>query len=145
MEEVSMAESAAPEEDSSAKGDSDAERSGDATRSRGDHDADPAPLDDMLAKIAAYVRGEAEMSIEDYRLLQSMNLAAAERYSGMAEYSAGLVVFAERLQNKFDDMLPQLAQVGSNPHAVPLPREPIPVLTAPAVLTRLATVTDRQS
>ena len=140
-----MAESAAPEEDSSAKGDSDAERSGDATRSRGDHDADPAPLDDMLAKIAAYVRGEAEMSIEDYRLLQSMNLAAAERYSGMAEYSAGLVVFAERLQNKFDDMLPQLAQVGSNPHAVPLPREPIPVLTAPAVLTRLATVTDRQS
>ena len=106
----------AQEEDSTAKGNT-AVSSGD-----GEHRSDaaePAPLDDMLAKIAAYVRGEAEMSIEDYRLLQSMNLAAAERYSGMAEYSSGLVVFAERLQTKFDAMLPQLAQVSLKPARPP--------------------------
>ena len=71
----------------------------------------PPPVEDMLAKIAAYVEGEAEMSLEDYRLLEVMNCAAAERYSGMADYSSGLVAFAERLQTKCDDMLPQLAQV----------------------------------
>ena len=61
--------------------------------------------------MAAYVEGEAEISVEDYRLLETMNLAAAERYSGMAESSAGLVAFAERLQSKCDAMLPQLAAV----------------------------------
>ena len=65
----------------------------------------------MLAKLSAYVEGEAEISIEDYRLLQAMNLAAAERYSGMAEYSTGLVATAERLQTKCEAMLPQLGQI----------------------------------
>ena len=76
----------------------------------------------MLAKMAAYVEGEAEISVEDYRLLQSMNLAAAERYGNMAEYSAGLVTFAERLQSKCDDMMPQLAQACAiqslHPHTI---------------------------
>ena len=79
-------------------------------------------LADMLAKMAAYVEGEAEISVEDYRLLQSMNLAAAERYGNMAEYSAGLVTFAERLQSKCDDMMPQLAQACAiqslHPHTI---------------------------
>ena len=65
----------------------------------------------MLAKVSAYVEGEAEISIEDYRLLKAMNLAAAERYSNMADYSSGLVALAERLQTKCEAMLPQLAQV----------------------------------
>ena len=74
----------------------------------------PAATDaiaDMLTKMAAYVKGEAEISVEDYRLLQAMNLAAAERYSTMAEYSSGLVKSAENLQGKCEDLLPQLAQV----------------------------------
>ena len=66
---------------------------------------------EMLTKMSKYVEGEAEISVEDYRLLQAMNLAAAERYSNMAEYSAGLVTFAERLQGKCEEMMPQLAQV----------------------------------
>ena len=65
----------------------------------------------LLEKMAAYVEGEAEISIEDYRLLRAMNLAAAERYSSMAESSAGLVAFAQRLQSKCDAMAPQLTQV----------------------------------
>jgi hypothetical protein len=66
----------------------------------------------MLAKIGRYVAGEVDLSLEDYRLLQAMNLAAADRYGAMADYSSGLVAFAERLQSKYDDMLPQLAKVG---------------------------------
>ena len=77
-----------------------------------------APPDDagahlaaLLEKMAAYVEGEAEVSLEDYRLLRAMNMAAAERYSDMAESSAGLVAFAERLQTKCETIMPQLAQV----------------------------------
>ena len=66
----------------------------------------------LLEKLAAYVKGEAEISVEDYRLLQAMNIASAERYSSMAESSAGLVAYAERLQAKCDAMLPQLSQIG---------------------------------
>ena len=71
---------------------------------------DPA-IANLLEKMAAYVEGEAEISIEDYRLLRDMNLAAAERYSEMAESSAGLVSFAQRLQTKCEAMMPALAQV----------------------------------
>ena len=67
----------------------------------------------LLKKMAAYVEGEAEVSLEDYRLLQEMNIAAAEQYSGMAEYSAGLVATAERLQARCAEVLPQLQQVRS--------------------------------
>ena len=83
----------------------------------------PPPMADMLAKLASYVEGEAEMSIEDYRLLHGMNMAAAERYSGMAEYSVGLVSFAERLQSKSDELLPQLAQVWAQVGLPTLPAE----------------------
>lgn len=67
----------------------------------------------MLSKISRYVAAEADLSLEDYRLLQAMNLAAADRYGSMADYSSGLVAFAERLRAKYDEMLPQLAQVTS--------------------------------
>lgn len=100
-----MAESATNE---SANADSDSVRPQTST-------APPSAVADMLAKVAAYVEGEAELSIEDYRLLETMNLTAAERYSGMAEYSAGLIAFAERLQSKCEEVMPQLAQVQCNP------------------------------
>ena len=76
----------------------------------------------LLEKMAAYVEGEAEISLEDYRLLRAMNLAAAERYFGMAESSADLVAFAERLQSKCETMLPQLSQVRDEPSPSPLAR-----------------------
>ena len=74
-------------------------------------DEEPEAIAAMLAKLASYVQGEAEISVEDYRLLQAMNLAAAERYSHMADYSTGLVEMAARLQNRCEAMMPQLAQV----------------------------------
>lgn len=70
-----------------------------------------AALAAMLAKMAAYVEGEAEVSIEDYRLLKAMNDAAADKYSHMAEYSEGLVELAAKLQKKCELMMPQLAQI----------------------------------
>eukprot|EP00966_Prymnesium_polylepis_P129386 2992550-Prymnesium_polylepis.1 len=70
-----------------------------------------AAASEMLQKIAHYIAGETDLSLEDYRLLQSMNLAAADRYGEMADYSSGLVAFAERLQAKCDAMLPHLSRV----------------------------------
>ncbi|KAL1522929.1 hypothetical protein AB1Y20_017894 [Prymnesium parvum] len=65
----------------------------------------------MLHKISQYVAGEAELSAEDYRLLEAMNLAVADRYSAMADFSSGLVAFAERLQVKCDEIVPHLSRV----------------------------------
>ena len=65
----------------------------------------------MLSKITNYVAGEAELSTEDYRLLQAMNITAADKYGEMAGYAAGLVAFAEQLNDKYKDLAPQLAQI----------------------------------
>ena len=69
------------------------------------------PIHDMLAKITTYAQSEAEMSLEDYRLLEAMNLAAAAQYSGMADYASGMMSFAEHLQCKSNEILPQMAQI----------------------------------
>ena len=66
---------------------------------------------EMMAKLAAYIESEVNVSTEDYNLLAAMNRAAAARYSGMAEHSTSMVAFAERLQSKCKDMLPQLEQI----------------------------------
>ena len=66
---------------------------------------------EMLAKMSKYVEGEAELSTEDYRLLQAMNITAADKYSEMAGYAAGLVAFAEQLDGKYRELAPQLAQI----------------------------------
>ena len=73
----------------------------------------------MLGSIGRYVEGEAELSLESYRLLQSMNIATADRYGAIADYSAGLVAFAQRLQAKTDSTTPQLAQVKSRQSPAP--------------------------
>ena len=66
---------------------------------------------EMLTKMSKYVEGEAELSTEDYRLLQAMNITAADKYSEMAGYAAGLVAFAEQLDGKYRELAPQLAQI----------------------------------
>mmetsp|Transcript_836 Transcript_836/g.1377 ORF Transcript_836/g.1377 Transcript_836/m.1377 type:complete len:120 (+) Transcript_836:14-373(+) len=66
---------------------------------------------EMLSKVSQYLAGEVDLSVEDYRLLRSMNMAAADKYSEMADYAAGLVAFAEQLQSKSADILPQLEQI----------------------------------
>ena len=70
-----------------------------------------AATSEMLAKMSKYVEGEAELSTEDYRLLQAMNITAADKYSEMAGYAAGLVAFAEQLDGKYRELAPQLAQI----------------------------------
>ena len=64
-----------------------------------------------VTKLSAYVAGEAELTAEDYRLLQTMNITAADKYSEMAGYAAGLVAFADQLNGKYTELVPQLAQI----------------------------------
>ena len=61
--------------------------------------------------MSAYLAGEAQVSVENYRLLESMNMAAAKQYKGMSEYTADLAGFADQLHVKCDELLPKLAQV----------------------------------
>ena len=55
-----------------------------------------------LAIVLALVRG---------LLLQAMNITAADKYSEMAGYAAGLVAFADQLNGKYEELVPQLAQI----------------------------------
>ena len=66
---------------------------------------------EMLTKLSSYVAGEVELTAEDYRLLQTMNITAADKYSEMAGYAAGLVAFADQLNGKYTELVPQLAQI----------------------------------
>ena len=66
---------------------------------------------DLLAKLARYAEGEAELSAEDYRLLQAMNLGCAGRYGEMAASAEGLVAFADRLQGQCAELMPQLGRI----------------------------------
>ena len=66
---------------------------------------------DLLGKLARYAEGEAELSAEDYRLLQAMNLGCAGRYGEMAASAEGLVAFADRLQGQCAELMPQLGRI----------------------------------
>ena len=70
-----------------------------------------AATSEMLAKMTKYVEGEAELSTEDYRLLQAMNLGCAGRYGEMAASAEGLVAFADRLQGQCAELMPQLGRI----------------------------------
>ena len=83
-----------------------------------------AATSEMLAKMTKYVEGEAELSTEDYRLLQAMNITAADKYSEMAGYAAGLVAFAEQLDGKYRELAPQLAQIDAMESQVGLSATP---------------------
>ena len=83
-----------------------------------------AATSEMLAKMTKYVEGEAELSTEDYRLLQAMNITAADKYSEMAGYAAGLVAFAEQLDGKYRELAPQLAQIDAMESQVGLTATP---------------------
>ena len=85
-----------------------------------------AATSEMLAKMTKYVEGEAELSTEDYRLLQAMNITAADKYNEMAGYAAGLVAFAEQLDGKYRELAPQLAQIDAMESQVGLSATPTP-------------------
>lgn len=66
---------------------------------------------DMFSKIALYINGEVDASVEDYKLLEKMNRVAIEKYDGMYEMAKATGDNLHRLNQKFEDLQPYLDQI----------------------------------
>ena len=56
--------------------------------------------EDTFKKISNYLLGELNLSTQDYKLLEEMNMVTAQKYSGMADNGAQLVQFMKDLRDK---------------------------------------------
>jgi len=65
----------------------------------------------MFSNISAYLKGELLATSEDYKLLESMNLAASEKYAEMTDVAKGLTSFMKDLQIKYKDFNPYLEKI----------------------------------
>eukprot|EP01113_Clastostelium_recurvatum_P018150 TRINITY_DN2140_c0_g1_i3.p1 TRINITY_DN2140_c0_g1~~TRINITY_DN2140_c0_g1_i3.p1 ORF type:complete len:194 (-),score=58.52 TRINITY_DN2140_c0_g1_i3:36-617(-) len=65
----------------------------------------------MFQNISAYLRGELTATTEDYKLLESMNILATEKYKEMTDTAGGLTAFMQSLQDKYAAIHPYLLQI----------------------------------
>jgi len=65
----------------------------------------------MFYNISAYLKGELLATSEDYKLLESMNLLASEKYVEMTDVAKGLTSFMKDLQIKYKDFQPYLEKI----------------------------------
>eukprot|EP00658_Telonema_sp_P-2_P003645 TRINITY_DN1135_c0_g1_i4.p1 TRINITY_DN1135_c0_g1~~TRINITY_DN1135_c0_g1_i4.p1 ORF type:complete len:112 (-),score=43.50 TRINITY_DN1135_c0_g1_i4:113-448(-) len=70
-----------------------------------------AAVHQMFANVSEYIQGELEVSSQDYRLLERMNLVSAEKYRDLADHAENLAVARETMLNKYDEFLPYIYQI----------------------------------
>ena len=66
---------------------------------------------DMFSKIAIYINGEVDSTIEDYKLIEKMNIAAMGKYDSMYEMAKATGDHLHTLNQKFEDLQPYLDQI----------------------------------
>merc|ERR1712070_922677 len=66
---------------------------------------------EMFRNIAEYLDGEMEVSSMDYRLLERMNLRAAEKYRDMADHADSLTIAREKMIQKYEEFVPYMEQI----------------------------------
>mmetsp|Transcript_28418 Transcript_28418/g.79443 ORF Transcript_28418/g.79443 Transcript_28418/m.79443 type:complete len:126 (+) Transcript_28418:138-515(+) len=66
---------------------------------------------DAFEKVADYVQAELSAQSVEYRLLEEMNRATAEKYAGMADKAGTLGTEMETIQAKYEEMKPYLAKI----------------------------------
>lgn len=59
----------------------------------------------MFQKTSDYISHELNSSLEDYKLLQSMNKATAAKYSDMKQIAENLTTSSRDLDNKITDLV----------------------------------------
>lgn len=65
----------------------------------------------IFESIAQAIKGEFKIPQMEYNLLGKMNKTAAEKYSHMADFTAGLAVFVESLRDKEESLGPLASQI----------------------------------
>eukprot|EP00823_Brevimastigomonas_motovehiculus_P003825 TRINITY_DN2397_c0_g1_i1.p1 TRINITY_DN2397_c0_g1~~TRINITY_DN2397_c0_g1_i1.p1 ORF type:complete len:234 (+),score=75.61 TRINITY_DN2397_c0_g1_i1:79-702(+) len=66
---------------------------------------------DMFAKLTQYMKGEIDVSMEDYRLLEQLNLIAGNKYKDMADKAEEFVVVVDSIAAKYNALKPFLSQI----------------------------------
>ncbi|KAJ6641389.1 Sister chromatid cohesion protein DCC1 [Pseudolycoriella hygida] len=65
----------------------------------------------MFQKTHSYVTHELNTSLEDYKLLENMQKLTISKYSDMNQIAENLVTSSAELKQKFDELLPYLAEI----------------------------------
>ncbi|KAI6175603.1 hypothetical protein M3Y97_00707600 [Aphelenchoides bicaudatus] len=66
---------------------------------------------DSFDKIAAYVQGQVDTSVDDYKILEEMNKTTAQRYKDMHQVAETISTRLKNLGDKYQSLRPQLDQI----------------------------------
>uniref|UniRef100_A0A914D856 Biogenesis of lysosome-related organelles complex 1 subunit 2 n=1 Tax=Acrobeloides nanus TaxID=290746 RepID=A0A914D856_9BILA len=67
--------------------------------------------DNVFDKISAFVNGQIQGTIDDYKLLEEMNNVTAQRYADMKQVAATVSDRLSQLNEKYETLRPYLQQI----------------------------------
>ncbi|KAJ6218263.1 hypothetical protein RDWZM_009420 [Blomia tropicalis] len=67
-----------------------------------------ATADDMFQNLHNYITSEFELTLDDYKLLESMNNVTIEKYHDISSIAENITNGIEDLNKKYEQMLPKL-------------------------------------
>ncbi|TMS38788.1 hypothetical protein L596_005432 [Steinernema carpocapsae] len=65
----------------------------------------------MHEKVSAYIQGQIEGTIDDYKLLEDMNKTSAQRYADMKQVTKRVSDKIQELNKKYEGIQPYLDQI----------------------------------
>ena len=65
----------------------------------------------MLESTGEYIRGEIELCVADYKVLEKMNRMVTNRYKGLGPYSKSITEQMTKLNEAYANLQPLLAQI----------------------------------
>jgi len=65
----------------------------------------------MFTAMAEYVKGELNVTVEDFKLMEAMNKVTQDKYTEMTAVTKALQTFMQELQKKYQEFQPYLEKI----------------------------------